>query len=232
MTNLDYIKEMFLLQQKLNDETNGIGWENGYTKNDKIINWKRCIYMECAELIDSFNWKHWKDIEKPIDWENAVIEIVDIWHFIISLVLEDGKIRRGKGIDRMARDVTDVQGFERFTKEPHSIKDAPSAEIINDIEKIIHETTGFRVDIYDSLLKNYFSLALKCGVNLKVLYKYYIAKNVLNGFRQDHGYKDGSYKKVWNGKEDNVIMLEIMDAKILGADDLYKELDKAYAIIK
>ncbi|MFK5881402.1 MAG: dUTP diphosphatase [Sulfurospirillum sp.] len=231
MTNIEYIKEMFLLQQKLNDETNGLGWENGYTKNNKIINWKRCIYMECAELIDSFNWKHWKDIDKPIDWENAVIEIVDIWHFVMSLVLEDGKVNRGKGIDRMARDVTDVQGFERFTKEPQSLKDAQSAEIINDIEKIIHETTDFKVDIYDSLLKNYFSLALKCGVNLKILYKYYIAKNILNGFRQDHGYKDGSYKKVWNGKEDNVVMLEILDAKVLGADELYKELDKAYAVI-
>ncbi|MCF6173002.1 MAG: dUTP diphosphatase [Campylobacteraceae bacterium] len=228
MTNLEYIKEMFLLQQKLNNETNGLDWEKGYTKNGKIINWKRCIYMECAELIDSFNWKHWKDLEKPIDWENAVIEIVDIWHFIISLVLEDGKINRGKGIDRMARDVTDVQGFDNFTKEPYSIKDAPSAEIINDIEKIIHETTGFNVDIYDSLLRNYFGLALKCGVNLKILYKYYIAKNVLNSFRQNHGYKEGSYKKMWNKKEDNVVMLEILDKKPLGTDELYKELEIAY----
>ena len=228
MTNLEYIKEMFLLQQKLNDETNGLDWEKGYTKNGKIINWKRCIYMECAELIDSFNWKHWKDIDKPIDWENAVIEIVDIWHFIISLVLEDGKINRGKGIDRMARDVTDVQGFKRFKKEPYSIEDAPSAEIINDIEKIIHETTGFKVDIYDSLLKNYFSLCLKCGVNLKVLYKYYIAKNVLNGFRQDHGYKDGTYKKQWGKVEDNIVMLEILEDKIMNADELYKKLEKVY----
>jgi len=228
VTNLEYIKEMFLLQQKLNDETNGLGWENGYTENGKIINWKRCIYMECAELIDSFNWKHWKDIEKPIDWENAVIEIVDIWHFIISLVLEDGKINRGKGINRIVRDVTDVQGFDRFTQEPYSIKEAQSAEIINDIEKIIHETTDFKIDIYDSLLKNYFALSLKCGVNLKVLYRYYIAKNVLNGFRQNHGYKEGTYKKVWDGKEDNVVMLEILDTKPFGADELYKELEKAY----
>ena len=228
MTNLDYIKEMLLLQQKLNDDTNGIGWENGYTKNDRIINWKRCIYMECAELIDSFSWKHWKDINGPIDWENAVIEIVDIWHFVLSMVLEDGRINRGKGIDRLARDITDVKGFERFTKEPCNIKDATPAEIINDVEKILHETTGFNVDIYDNLLKNYFSLSLKCGVNLKILYKYYVAKNVLNKFRQDHGYKEGSYKKVWNGKEDNIIMLEILDKTLLNANKLYDELKVAY----
>ncbi len=35
MTSKDYLTQMFLLQQKLNDETNGIGWENGYTKNNR-----------------------------------------------------------------------------------------------------------------------------------------------------------------------------------------------------
>ena len=54
MENYKKVKEMFLMQQALNDETNGVGWEDGYTKNGKLINWKRCIYMECAELIDSF----------------------------------------------------------------------------------------------------------------------------------------------------------------------------------
>ncbi len=49
---------MLKLQQKLNDETNGLNWENGYTKEGKLISWRRCIYMECAELIDSFAWKH------------------------------------------------------------------------------------------------------------------------------------------------------------------------------
>ena len=62
MQNLAKIKEMFLMQQRLNDETNGLGWEDGYTKNGKLISWKRCIYMECAELIDSFAWKHWKNM--------------------------------------------------------------------------------------------------------------------------------------------------------------------------
>ncbi len=228
MRNEEYIKEMFLLQQKLNDETNGKGWENGYTKNGKIINWKRCIYMECAELIDSFNWKHWKDIDKPIDWENAKIEVIDIWHFIMSLILEDYKINNKGDIDKLVRDFIEVVGFMRFTKEPYTKDSFTAMELINDIEKIIHQTTGFKVDIYDELLRDYFAVALKCGVNLKVLYKYYIAKNVLNKFRQEHGYKEGTYKKVWNGKEDNEVMLEILDSKSMGAEELYSELEEAY----
>lgn len=219
---------MFLLQQKLNDETNGVGWESGYTKNDKIINWKRCTYMECAELIDSFSWKHWKNIDAPIDWENAVIEIVDIWHFIMSMILEDYTTNQKGDIDKLVSDILDVHGFEKFTKEPYSPGNVSSMEIINDIEKIINRTTGYNVDIYDGLLRDYFTLSLKCGVNLQILYKYYTAKNVLNKFRQDHGYKEGTYKKVWGRKEDNEVMLTLLEDKLLSPDALYKKLETVY----
>jgi len=228
MTDKEYIKEMLTLQQKLNDETNGIGWENGYTKNDRIINWKRCIYMESAELIDSFNWKHWKDINKDTDWENAMIEIVDIWHFIMSLALEDYKVNSRGNIDHLVNDVINVHGFISFTKEAYAVDSTPPMEIINDIESIINLTTSFKLDIFDGLLKDYFSLSLKCGVNLKILYKFYVAKNVLNQFRQDNGYKEGTYKKIWGSKEDNEVMLEILGNKVMGSDELYQELDKAY----
>jgi dimeric dUTPase (all-alpha-NTP-PPase superfamily) len=228
MTSREYIKEMFALQQKLNDETNGIGWENGYTKNNRLINWKRCIYMESAELIDSFNWKHWKDINKETDWENATIEIVDIWHFVMSLVLEDYKTNGRGDLERLVEDVLSVQGFERFSKEAGSTEDIEPMEIMNDIEDLIHETTKLKVDIFDGILRGYFSLALKCGVNLKVLYKFYVAKNVLNQFRQDHGYKEGTYKKVWNGKEDNEVMLELLEERTLSPQELYVALEKRY----
>lgn len=230
MTNKIYLEEMLTLQQKLNDETNGLGWENGYTKHNRMINWKRCIYMECAELIDSFSWKHWKNINKDTDWDNVTVEIVDIWHFVMSLLLEDYKTN-GKGdLEKLVKDILDVQGFETFTKEPASVKDANVMELINDIESIINDTTSFEIELFDGLLREYFSLARKCGVNLKVLYKFYVAKNVLNQFRQDHGYKEGHYKKVWNGLEDNVVMLSFLEgeeAPLIAT--LYKKLEKAYA---
>ncbi|MFT7292895.1 MAG: hypothetical protein ACI87Q_000741, partial [Pseudohongiellaceae bacterium] len=31
-----------------------------------------------------------------------------------------------------------------------------------------------------------------------------------NFFRQDHGYKDGSYIKIWQGQEDNVHLVDIL----------------------
>ncbi len=228
MTNNEYIKEMFTLQQKLNNETNGIGWENGYTKNDRIINWKRCIYMESAELIDSFSWKHWKDINSATDWENATVEIVDIWHFVMSLLLEDYRVNSRGSVEKLVEDVMEVQGFDRFTKEPENKESADTMEVINDIESIIHITTASKLELFDGLLKSYFVMSLKCGVNLTILYKFYIAKNTLNQFRQDHGYTEGTYRKVWGTKEDNEVMFEIMHEKIFGAEELYEELKKRY----
>ncbi|MSN96159.1 dUTPase [Campylobacter sp. FMV-PI01] len=223
------LKEMLLMQKNLNDETNGKGWENGYAKNGKLINWRRCIYMECAELIDSFSWKHWKDINSSPNIENIAVEITDIWHFIMSLVLENSY--KNTMIDEIVENINAVSGFNEFYVDAYDISEYNIYEIINDIEVIIHDTSGFELKIYD-LLTKFFRLSLKCGVNLSTLYKIYMGKNVLNKFRQDNGYQDGSYKKVWNGKEDNEVMSEILKTSNLSVEEIYKELSKFYKEIE
>ena len=60
----------------------------------------------------------------------------------------------------------------------------------------------------------------------------YIGKNVLNFFRQDHGYKAGSYIKIWGGREDNEHLSDIVAALDVSsdsfADDVYQALSAAY----
>lgn len=225
----EILKQMFDMQQKLNDQTNGEGWEDGYTKNDKIINWKRCIYMECAELVDSFAWKHWKEIAKPTDWDNVKVEIVDIWHFIMSLMLESYKNNNLGDLDKLIDDISNAKGFRSFCNDADNPTKQNPLEIVNDIESLIHLTTGFKMDLFDGLLKTYFYLSLKCGVNLNDLYGFYIAKNVLNQFRQDNGYKEGTYRKVWDGREDNEVMIALLnDGKTKSIDEIYKGLELAY----
>lgn len=228
MTNIQILKEMLHLQQKLNDETNGKGWEDGYTKEGKLISFKRCIYMECAELIDSFAWKHWKSITSPTNWENVRIEIVDIWHFILSLLLEEYK--KKNDINLIAEELSSVSVFNDFCKESALPSDEDIYSIINDIELIIHKCSGFGFDMGE-LLSAYFTLAIKCGLNLHSLYAIYIGKNVLNAFRQANGYKEGHYQKLWNGTEDNEILNEILKEN-LSYDEIYQELEKRYKQVK
>ena len=64
------------------------------------------------------------------------------------------------------------------------------------------------------------------------LFRHYVGKNVLNFFRQDHGYKTGEYIKVWNGKEDNEVLMDVLrntDASASNFKELvYQGLTAAY----
>jgi len=60
-----------------------------------------------------------------------------------------------------------------------------------------------------------------------------VGKNVLNFFRQDHGYQDGTYIKEWQGREDNEHLselLESLDATAAGFPEaVYEALTSRYA---
>ena len=66
------------------------------------------------------------------------------------------------------------------------------------------------------------------------LYRLYVGKNVLNFFRQDHGYKNGSYQKMWAGREDNEHLAEVLeDLDITSetfADQVYDGLSERYPV--
>jgi len=230
MNRHNMLTEMFKLQQKLNDDTNGLDWEKGYNKHDRIINWRRCIYMECAELIDSFNWKHWKDINIEPDWDNITIELVDIWHFVMSLGLEDYKNNKLGSIDDLVGFVVDTRYFDDFCTDAIAPDSSEALSIINNIEHMMKDT--LLQENFSKITDDFFSSAIACGLSIETLYKYYLGKNILNGFRQDHGYKEGTYIKVWNGKEDNDVMMTILDSDAsLTADALYKALKETYTTV-
>jgi hypothetical protein len=69
-------------------------------------------------------------------------------------------------------------------------------------------------------------------MDFETLYVGYVGKNVLNFFRQDNGYQDGSYHKQWGGKEDNEHLVEIVAQLDTSAatfkDDLYSQMQSTY----
>ncbi len=220
------IEVMLNLQQQLNDNTNGLGWENGVTKQGKIIDWRRCIYLEAAELIDSYPWKHWKNIDAKVDYENVKIELVDIWHFVLSEMLRVNKVEaENLTLKELATKTEDIISSIDAKEENNPYKQ------IEAIESFIKELLcNFELE---NFIKSYFELNVKLGLSFEELYKLYIGKNILNQFRQDNGYKDGSYIKVWNGKEDNVVMQEILESMPnLTPNELVQELTKEYQKIK
>ena len=222
------VLQMLQLQQQLNDETNGLGWEEGITKNGKVIDWRRCTYLECAELIESYPWKHWKNIDAKPDYENIKIEVVDIWHFILSQALQNYKIKKLGSLEVLSRKIGSLANFERFSQETTATTKS-SYQQIEMIEQLL--TKLFQSSPIEEIIEVFIEIALESELNLDALYALYIGKNILNKFRQEHGYKEGTYLKIWGDKEDNAVMQEILESTSeITPQALYAALEKHYPI--
>jgi dimeric dUTPase (all-alpha-NTP-PPase superfamily) len=223
---MNKILQMLKLQQQLNDATNGKGWEKGVTKNGKLIDWKRCTYLECAELIESYPWKHWKNIDAQPDYDNIKIEAVDIWHFIMSQGLEDYKMQHLGSIEELSDAICNLNNYPKFLEEitPTTKNYYEQIKVVERLMKVLfcNEPTG-------KLMEAFIDVAVQSSLNLDSLYKLYVGKNILNQFRQDHGYKEGTYIKIWNGQEDNVTMQGILErSDDITPEALYAALEEAY----
>lgn len=82
---MDKFEEIFRLQDALNRR---IGVElPPATEADKatwILNYSRAMQQELAELVDSVPWKWWAKYQ-TFDAQNARVEVVDLFHFLVSL---------------------------------------------------------------------------------------------------------------------------------------------------
>ncbi len=227
---MDKLLLMLQLQNSLNDATNGEKWTNGVTKNGREINWKRCIYMECAEMIDSFSWKHWKSLDQEPDWDNLQIEVIDVWHFILSLAIENYSLSLRGQIEDLAIDISQLESFTKI--DTHNKLFGLQDNVIVKVEDIMRHSLSNEPLNLEQLLSDFFDLVILSGLDLDSLYRLYVGKNILNQFRQDNGYKDGSYIKIWAGEEDNIVMKRVWEENgNIKPDILYKELTKIYLAV-
>ena len=78
----------------------------------------------------------------------------------------------------------------------------------------------------------FWQLLNAADMSFDELFKQYVGKNVLNFFRQDNGYKDGSNIKQWHGREDNEHLSDLLNATDNVAADfaeqLYSQLQDIY----
>jgi dimeric dUTPase (all-alpha-NTP-PPase superfamily) len=85
MDNADQFRELFRMQKALNERI-GVHTEdmNEQEKTRWVLNYCRAMSQEIAELTDSVPWKWWAKYQK-FDDQNARVEVVDLFHFLISL---------------------------------------------------------------------------------------------------------------------------------------------------
>ncbi len=210
----DKIEEMLLLQNRMNLKVN-TSWAL------KDYPWYRAACVEASEMIDHLGYKWWKHQEPNI--YQAKLELVDIWHFCLSDLMV-------KGLD--IKDIYNiVESMLKKSVTPFEVNSSNLNLLITDIERFQLES----LESESCALTYIFPILSRLGMSFDELYVMYVSKNVLNAFRQDHGYKEHKYIKIWNGVEDNGV-LQILSST-LDPDskdfqfDLYMLLEEAYSEI-
>ncbi|WP_237057093.1 dUTP diphosphatase [Microbulbifer sediminum] len=197
------LQAMLALQDEINTLVNENWREQGFA-------WYRAIWVESAELLDHFGWKWWKK-QQP-DMDQVKLELVDIWHFGLSLELQQG------APDQVAAEMAAELGAA--DTQPGDFREHLEAFTLNTLASRQFDLVGFAQLLVDT------------GMSFDELYRRYVGKNVLNRFRQDNGYQDGSYVKNWAGREDNEHLAELsagLDASSGDySDQLYRALASRY----
>ena len=81
---VDKLEDIFRRQGELNARI-GVKPEGmGEAEQIKwVLSYTRAMQQEIAELVDSVPWKWWARYQK-FDRQNAKVEVVDLFHFLIS----------------------------------------------------------------------------------------------------------------------------------------------------
>lgn len=200
---LNAVRTMLDLQDRMNTKVHPEWREQGFE-------WYRAAWIECAELMDHAGYKWWKHADP--DMEQIQLEVVDIWHFGMSAM-----ICRCHSLDELAAQIE-----KELSATPRESSLLEATEIL--AESCI-TTESFSISAF-------LGLMAASDLSFEQLYRMYVGKNVLNFFRQDHGYKDGSYIKIWAGREDNEHLSDLLvrlDPNQTGfADAVYRGLAEAY----
>lgn len=213
MLSRNQLITMLTLQDRMNSKVNP-NWINAGNE------WHRAIFVETGEAVEHHGYKWWK--KQDLNLPQLQMEMIDIWHFALSHIL----VVAGGNAEHAAEDILTEAATDhvRFDEKFYVFSDRVLLEKL-DLMGGLACAQRFSVPLF-------YSIMADCNMSHEELYRQYVGKNVLNIFRQDHGYKAGTYVKEWDGREDNEHLVEIMAA--LDADsatfsaDVYAGLSARY----
>ncbi len=182
----------------------------------------RGVLVEAVEALDHYGWKWWS--KQSRDFTQMQLELVDILHFTLSHILSecDGHL-----------DAAAMTLVKRSDPELSSCHFDGREYVISkcDIPQLLELIAAFAISRRNNfpLLEVTFHAS---GLDWDKVVNLYTIKHVLCIFRQNNGYREGRYSKIWGGKEDNIHLLELASNLDSSAADfqlqLYQRLEERY----
>ena len=180
------------------------------------------VVIEGAEAIEHHGWKWWKKQDKDV--AQLQMELIDIWHFMLSEMLLRNNADESSAVAQLLNELSNCEDTLHFDGKTYHLA---KLELLEKIELLIGLSAARRIEV-----ALFASIIADCQLDWNMLFAQYVGKNVLNMFRQDHGYKEGSYAKEWDGREDNEHLVEVLASLDPALPDfkdiLYQELKTRY----
>lgn len=209
------LNTMLSLQDKMNKKVNPDWLNAGY-------GYLRAAMIEAVEGIEHHGWKWWKAQQK--DLPQLQMELVDIWHFALSAIIIQYKGDIQDSAEQIAAQLLVKNSTVKFDGNEY---DFNNQEILDNLELMTGLCAAKRFDV-----PLFLKIVEQAEMTSSELYRQYVGKNILNFFRQDNGYKEGTYIKVWQGQEDNEHLVEVLNSLDLAAanysDQVYQALSSRY----
>jgi dimeric dUTPase (all-alpha-NTP-PPase superfamily) len=179
------------------------------------FDWYRAIWIEAGEMLEHYGWKWWKH-QRP-DLPQVKLEVIDIVHFMLSQELSSGD-----SLDTIAERIASDLACPRAT-----------GDLKTSIELLAMETLQQPKNAHFDIIAGLMQIL---DMKLDELYERYVGKNVLNIFRQNNGYNTGEYQKLWQGREDNEYLEDILQTLDVNSasyrEDVYNSLQSQYAALQ
>lgn len=189
--------------------------------------WHTAVWTECGEAMSYLNWPWWKArrdelFASPSDRVQFFLELVDIFCFGVSLEWNQAY---QSGADDCDSIVYTLANFltNSVEKLPADQRTSPSVLVERIAEAALAE--------HRFASRPFFVLVNEVGLGVDGLMLYFYGKDTLSHFRQEHGYKAGTYRKNWGTtaapEEDNVHLADIIEnyRKMFGEDLIHRIKD-------
>src|SRR5690606_18472709 len=145
----------------------------------------RAVVIEAAEAIEHHGWKWWKKQHR--DLPQLQMELIDIWHFMLSQLLLDAAGDEDAAYAILMAQLHESSATIEFDGRAYRLDEL---DLLAKLELLIGTAVARRVAV-----GLFAAIMGDCELHWRDVYAQYVSKNVLNFFRQDNGYKDGTYRK-------------------------------------
>lgn len=197
------IQEFIALQTKLNEIVHPLWHKQNY-------DWTQAALMEAVEAYDSLPWKWWK--HQSLDKQNLQTELIDVFHFILSQSIEFDINNKTNNTQQIIQTLAKAEPtFIEINHQADQTTPEDKITLLKQILKELIQTLATPETDIITIFLSWFKAYTQTGLTLEDLQIAYLTKNTLNILRQELGYKEGTYQKVfdyppYHQLEDNQVM--------------------------